>query len=131
MAFNEILLPQDDGTLKANAERQEQIQEAISEMFRFHREMRRRGRMVDRIAAQISDEKIKKSLGTWGGKFLMIELVRKSVQVDAGKALSDWRSDHFEKTANGFKFKADQEGFVTDFRKSVDAIRKELKNDDF
>ena len=131
--MQQILVEDDNGRLHVNPPEieKEEVAEHISEMFRRARSAKRKGRELDRRAAEVLDPSVKAVLLTAGGKLAFADHLKRLLAAQTTDGFAEWISNHFDETADGYIIRDDQQEAIADVIAQVAEVRKELANADF
>ncbi len=127
----EVLEEAEDGSLRVRSDRQEELQEHIQEMFAEFRGLRRGARKVNRLTQRIADSDLREAFNTWGGRICLKSELEKRMRRLAADGLELWLMETFEEKNGRLTLREEAEEEITEFLADVDAVTRELNNDDF
>jgi hypothetical protein len=129
--FNYLLTENEQGRLIVPEERGEEVKNFVANDFARHREIRRRGRIVDEFAAQLADPQLSRVYSSIAGKLLLAEQLEIQVRRQPVDGLALWLSDHFDETAAGFEMKAGMDESLQSILDLATEVAGQLSQDDF
>jgi beta-lactamase regulating signal transducer with metallopeptidase domain len=129
--LSNVVQETDDGKLRLAGEEPEAIREFVNKGFRDFRTFRRHARIVDQYVSRIKDEELHAAFQTWGGRIVIRGEIERRLRTLSADGLSLWVDAHFEETTDGLLLKPESGEALTDFLADVDAVNRELANDDF
>ena len=129
--LGEVLEKDEDGTYHVGNENPEEVSEYIQHMFYMYRAVRRKGRVVDELAAQVSDTALRDAMTSMGGKFAIAKAVEKSTDYSELDGLKAWIDQFFETTDEGLLPKEWAHDEIEDIVEQVRELTQELEKDDF
>jgi beta-lactamase regulating signal transducer with metallopeptidase domain len=131
--LSQILVENDNGRLYVQPPElpEEELVEAITDMFRQHRAARRKGREVDTITAQIMDRELQAAMQSVGGKLTFGDYLQQRLMADVPDGLAQWAADHFDETADGLVIREEQREEIAELVRQAEEVARELQNADF
>ena len=129
--IGEVLEETDDGRLRLRGDEHEELLEHIRHLFREFRTFRRRARMVNRQTSRISDSDLREAFTTWGGRLVLRTEVEQRMRRLSADGFALWLDEHFAGTNGRLTLRPDAEESISDFLADVEAVTRELENDDF
>lgn len=127
----EVLEEAEDGSLRVRSDRQEELQEHIQYMFAEFRSLRRGARKVNRLTQRIADSALREAFNTWGGRICLKSELEERMRLLAADGLELWLKETFEDRNGRLTLREEAEEEISDFLADVDAVTRELNNDDF
>ena len=100
-------------------------------MFYMYRAVRRKGRVVDELAAQVSDAALRDAMTSMGGKFAIAKAVDKSMDYSELDGLNAWIDQFFETTDEGLLPREWAHDEIEEIVEQVRELTQELEKDDF
>ena len=130
--LGQVLRKGDDGRLHVRTdESEEEVAEFVRELFRMSREVRRRGRVIDEHAAQLADREMRSALESLGGKFVVIQMVQRSLRGADFDGLRVWVEHHFEAVDGRLTLRTEAEPEIRQMIREARELQEELAKDDF
>ena len=124
---------QEDGSIRVDPQEvgEEELIEAISELFRQSRAARRRGRDLNALTERIEDADLKSALQSPGGKVVFGDHLNRRLAQLVSDGFDRWVNEHFESTSDGYRIREGAEEAIRDLIQHVKEIKQELQNADF
>lgn len=98
-----LLTRNEEGKYDITVESSEDLTNQIEDYYRQFREIRRRGRVIDDFAGDVSDSSLAAALKPMIGKMLLFDLVKTAVPPTDVDGLALWFESRFEETPEGLK----------------------------
>jgi hypothetical protein len=129
--LGQILQEDAEGRLRVKEEQAEELTNGLREMFRNHREFRRRGRVVDQLAENLDDEALRAALQSIPGKYVVLKMIEQRLASQSRDPFSTWVKDRFESIDGGIGIKDSAAEEIQSIVNQVQEINRELEKDDF
>ena len=126
-----LLEEDDDGVLHVREEDREGIADLIRFFFEQSRRMRRKGRALNRFAAQIDSSKLAEVFRSSAGKYAVEQEIDQMVQHHEFDGLRAWVEEHLEPSENGLVIRDRAEEALAEIIQQAKEVEQELANDDF
>jgi hypothetical protein len=121
----------DMGRYELTVESPDQLIEELRNYFSEFREIRRRGRSIDVLAARLEDQTLKNAMQSYLGKLLLRDLVEQAAVTADLDPLQLWIEEHFEEQAQGLVLREGAEGAIADVIEQAEQLEAQLKQVDF
>ena len=119
------------GKYEITVESTEDLKGQIEDIFRRFRDMRRRGRVVDEFAAQLTHPETKVAMQSLLGKLQLAQLIEQSAERPEVDGLQLWFSENFEETPEGLVLREEASGVIEQVLAEAVEVEKELSKTDF
>lgn len=129
--LSQIITKNDSGKYEITVESTEDLSNRLEEFFREFRDIRRRGRVVDEFAGQLTDLELKVAMESLIGKLLLTRLVEAAQEQPEVDGLKLWFDNHFQETPEGLVLNDWAGEVVTQILTEAEEIEKELAKQDF
>ncbi len=128
--LDDVLTEDGQGHLHLRPDRADELVEHIRGAMREYRSLRRRGRLIGRMADQVQ-EPARTALNSLGGQIYVLDAVQQELQRQSYDGLEQWKHSSFERSPKGFVIRPRRREQFQEFLRLVDELDKELKKDDF
>ena len=127
--LSRILVENDNGRLHVQPPElpEEEVVEAITDMFRQYRATRRKERDVDAITAQIVDRELQAAMQSVGGKLTFGDHLQRRLMADVPDGLAQWAADHFHETADGLVIRDERREDIAELVRQAEEVARELQ----
>ncbi len=129
--LSEVMSETDDGRLRVNEDRQEQVQEKVTELLRVCRAIRRHVLSVDEMLDSMEDKKFVESVGD-SGRYWMLSEIRGYAEGHRPNPIDLAAKEMLISTESGqFRVREDRRQVVRELVEQAEQVRQEAANDDF
>lgn len=127
----QIVTKNDMGKYEITIPSDEEFQARVEDFYRQYRENRRRGRIVDDFAAQVTDTAVANTFRTTVGKLVLADLVTASLPRPDADGLQLWFKDHFSESEQGLQLDDWAGEVIQQFVNEAKEMDDELSKEDF